>query len=92
MTQPNPDDNSPKPPAAPKPPADPKPPAKSEGSVSVLDVVEYVHHDPLLGGEQRELGVVVGVDDQGVDVVPLAGHRVRVGADKVSRLPVDDLG
>lgn len=58
-------------------------------AVSMLDVVEYDHHDPILGGKRRELGVVVGVDEQGVDIVPLAGHRVRAKADEVTRLTVD---
>jgi hypothetical protein len=71
-----------------------KPPAKEKPSgetPEVLSVVAFSYEDPILGGERRELGVVVGVDDQGVDVVPLAGHHVRVAPDAVSRLSIDDL-
>ena len=77
MTQPNPGDSEGK--------------AKAKASVGVLDVVEYTHTDPILGGERRELGVVVGVDDQGIDVVPLAAHRVRASAGDAKRLSVDDV-
>jgi len=63
----------------------------TQRAVDVLDVVDYLHRDPILGGERRELGVVVGVDGQGVDVVPLTGHRVRVKADDVKRLSADDV-
>jgi len=83
MTQPNPDDQRA---AAEKAAA-----KKAAGEVSVLDVVEYVHQDPILGGERRELGVVVGVEGQAVHVVPLAGHRVQVTPDDVKRLTADDV-
>jgi hypothetical protein len=70
-----------------------KPPApKDKATVEVLTVVEFTHEDPILGGTRHDLGVVVGVDDQGVDVVPLAGHRVRVSSDDVARLTADALG
>jgi hypothetical protein len=71
-----------------KPPAAPK----DKTPVELLTVVEYSHEDPVLGGARHDIGVVVGVDDQGVDVVPLAGHRVRVSPDDVARLTVDALG
>jgi hypothetical protein len=73
----------------------PKPPSGKDkpAPVEVLDVVKYIHRDPLLvDGERPELGVVVGVDEHGVDVVPLAGHSVRVGVDEVARLTADSLG
>jgi hypothetical protein len=80
----------------PNPEAEAKAKAEAEAkakkaAVGVLDVVEYSHVDPILGGERRELGVVVGVDEQGIDVVPLATHRVRASADDAKRLTVDDV-
>jgi hypothetical protein len=69
---------------------DEKPAAKhAPAEVAVLDVVEYCHRDPILGGERRQLGVVVAVDGQAVDVVPLEGYRVRTTVDDVTRLDVD---
>jgi hypothetical protein len=82
MTQPNPDDQ--------RGAAD-KAGAKKAADVGVLDVVEYTHTDPILGGEHKELGVVVAIDGEAVHVVPLAGYRVQVTPADVKRLSVDDV-
>lgn len=66
--------------------------AEEEREVGVLDVVEYVHRDPIFGEESRQLAVVVAVDGQAVDLVPLAHYGVRVSPGDVTRLTgvVDD--
>jgi hypothetical protein len=88
VTQPNPEENNP-----PKPPtSSPKAaPTKGQDGVAMLDVVDYVHHDPILGGQTQQIGVVVGVDDQTVHIAPLAGYRVQVSVGDVIRLSADDL-
>lgn len=88
MTQPNPNDAAA---AEAKAKAEAEAKAKAKTEVEVLDVVEYNHEDPILGGERKELGVVVAIEGQAVHVVPLAGHRVQVTPADVKRLAVDDV-
>jgi hypothetical protein len=57
----------------------------------LLTVVQFSHVDPIFDVVREGIGVVVGADDQGVDVVPLAGHRLRVSADDVDQLTAADL-
>jgi hypothetical protein len=59
-------------------------------AVKELDVVEYVHHDPILGGHRRHVGVVAAVDEQGAEVIPLTHHRVRVSRDELTPIGAGD--
>jgi hypothetical protein len=68
--------------------------AKPVKGIKVLDVVEYTHHDPILGREHTAVGVVVrvGNDNESVAIRPLAAHHVEV--DPANLLPIkpDDVG
>lgn len=89
MTEPSPDAAAPSPGPAPKDPGKAKSPAKPSAA-DLLDVVEYSHHDPILGRHSRAIGVVVAIDDQGVTVVPLTHHHVRVDPADVTVVTADD--
>jgi hypothetical protein len=66
--------------------------AANEGAeLAVLAVVQFTHEDPIFNVTRDAIGVVVGIDDQGVDVVPLAGHRLRVNSEDVYPLHADEL-
>lgn len=82
MTQPNPDQQPDQPPADPKP-VKPK--------VKVGDVVSFTRTDPILRSEHRGVGVVVGVDDAGVDVRPVERRHLRLAGDEVSAITGEDV-
>jgi hypothetical protein len=65
--------------------------AKSAPKLEVLDVVEYRHRDPLLGGQHRAAGVVWAVRDGAVAIRPLSPHSVDVDPADVRPLSADDV-
>lgn len=62
--------------------------------VKVLDVVEYTHHDHILGRPHTGVGVVVrtGADNESIAVRPLAGHHVEVDPADLTPITADDVG
>lgn len=64
-------------------------PAPAPAPVDLLSVVRFTHDSPIHRGRVG-VGVVVAVDDQGVDVIPVSHHRLRLARDAVTVVTADE--